>query len=376
MGSIINTRLPLLLVLFLYAMSCSEGAEEFVPPETASEPFNQMLRQAPVSLISLNNVPIDTLNVPTDHFFEEQLFVNDTLYVTQPTRLILFNNYLITIEFGSGNVTALNKQGTPVRRVGRSGRGPGEFEHPTALGTDGEHFYVYDYGLKRLTLFDRDFNVHKTIPLEKVAFNEKHVSINSSYLVFQNQDASSMHAPEPDRGMIDIRPIDRPDSTITSIIGRIIPPGMQPSVHNNMMTSLNSRNSLLAAFPSLPYLFLYSDEFTPTHTITLEAAHFDTLDNPSLRPFPPVGSDGVGARGLYNTLYLMENEDILMVSFRRLHHLKRTENGGYLHHRSYYMEHEETGEQIMTIQSLASSPSVPNRYYAVGWGNMFVLDLK
>ena len=366
-----------LLLFSLMMISCSSADEPYIPPETASEPFNQMLRQAPISLISLNNVPIDTLKVPTDHFFEEQLFVNDTLYVNRPTHLTLFNNYLITIEFGSGNVTALSNQGTPVRRVGRSGRGPAEFEYPRALGTDGEHLYVYDHGLKRLTLFDRDFNVHKTVPLDEIAFNQQQVSINSSYLVFQNQDASSMHAPEPDLGMIDIRPIDRPDSTITSIIGRIVPPGMQPSVHNIMMTSLNSRNSLLAAFSGLPYLFLYSsDDFTPTHTIALEAAHFDTLDNPSLRPFPPVGSDGFGARSLYSTFYLMDNEDILMVSFRLLHHLKRTENGGYLHHRSYYMEHEESGEQIMTIQSLASSPSVPNRYYAVGWGNMFVLDLK
>jgi len=373
MKSFIN---KLLLVFSLLLFACSSAEETYTPPETASEPFNQMLRQAPVSLISLNNVPIDTLKVPTGHFFEEQLFVNDTLYVNRPTHLTLFNNYLITIEFGSGNVTALSKQGVPVRRVGRSGRGPGEFEMPIAVGTDGEHLYVYDYGLKRLTLFDRDFNVHKTVPLDKIAFNQHQVSINSSYLVFQNQDASSMHAPEPERGMIDIRPVDQPDSSITHIISRIVPPGMQPSVHNNMMTSLNNHNNLLTAFSGLPYLFLYNDDFTPSHTIALEAAHFDTLDNPSLRPFPPVGNDGVGARGFYSTLYLMENEDILMVSFRLLHHLKRTENGGYLHHRSYYMEHEESGEQIMTIQSLATSPSDPSRYYAVGWGNMFVLDLK
>lgn len=366
----------LLLVLFVFLTSCSGEVQEFIPPETESEPFNQMLRQAPVSLISLNDISVDTLIISTDHFFEERLFVNDTLNVNRPTNVTLFNNNLITIEFGNGNVTALDKQGNPVRRIGRSGRGPGEFEYTNDLGTDGEYLYVYDYGLKRLTLFDRHFHVHKTLPFDKIAFNQKNVSINSSYLVFQNQDASSMHAPEPERGMIDIRPVAQPDSTITSIIGRIVPTGMQPSVHNNMMTSLNNQNKLLTAFSGLPYLFLYNDNFTPSHTIALEAAHFDTLDNPSLRPFPPVGSDGVGARGFYNTIYLMDNDDILLVSFRLLHHLKKTDNGEYNHHKSYYLQHEETGKQIQTIQSLAASPSIPNRYYAVGWGNMFVMDLE
>jgi hypothetical protein len=51
-------------------------------------------------------------------------------------------------------VGQLSPDGTPRRRFGRRGRGPGEFERPYRIAVAGQDVYVFDLALQRLVRFD------------------------------------------------------------------------------------------------------------------------------------------------------------------------------------------------------------------------------
>jgi hypothetical protein len=47
-----------------------------------------------------------------------------------------------------------DRSGNLLRRVGRPGQGPGEFQRPAGLGVTGKLFWVYDAGARRVTFFE------------------------------------------------------------------------------------------------------------------------------------------------------------------------------------------------------------------------------
>ncbi len=344
------------------------------PPVTESENLNNLLTDAPIVWINLNHAEIDTIIIPAEQIFEERLFVNESLYVANPIQIKTFQDRLVIIEFASGNVAATGRDGIPVQTIGRSGRGPGEFERPIAVMSNGTHLFIYDDGLKRISVFDEGFILTDTFSFTDAHYFNNKFRMSERHLVHQNNNASGFHASEPDGNLLHVRQIEYPDSVIFEAMPRIVPTGMHPGAYNNLLISVNSKDEILAAYPGLPYLFLYRD-FSHEITIALEAVYFDTTENPGLRPYPPLDNEGVRVTGVLNHIYLKDDGDILITSFRLLHHLKPQPDGSYTHHRSYCLIREDTGEQIMTIRDLDFFPDDPDRMYAIGWGFIFELEL-
>lgn len=55
-----------------------------------------------------------------------------------------------------------------VRRIGRQGEGPGEFQFPASFGVVGDTVWAWDQRLRRITLFDREGRVLSTARVEPV----------------------------------------------------------------------------------------------------------------------------------------------------------------------------------------------------------------
>lgn len=53
-------------------------------------------------------------------------------------------------------------RGELLGRIGRDGGGPGEFRWPVGIGSLGDQIWVFDYGLRRLTLLDRTLRLDTT----------------------------------------------------------------------------------------------------------------------------------------------------------------------------------------------------------------------
>ncbi len=67
-------------------------------------------------------------------------------------------------DTGSHRVVLVSKEGTLVKILGSSGKGPGKFESPSDIASDGKgNYFISDCGNKRLQWMDLDGNVKKLI---------------------------------------------------------------------------------------------------------------------------------------------------------------------------------------------------------------------
>lgn len=64
-----------------------------------------------------------------------------------------------------GEIRVFSPAGRFLRRIGRKGHGPGEFEWPLSFGWRGDTLWVRDSELGRITLFDREGKTHRTLTL-------------------------------------------------------------------------------------------------------------------------------------------------------------------------------------------------------------------
>lgn len=65
-------------------------------------------------------------------------------------------------------IRVFSPDGRLVRRIGREGKGPGEFQRSSGFGVIGDTIWFLDAGLRRLTLFSRDGAVLETKPMPEV----------------------------------------------------------------------------------------------------------------------------------------------------------------------------------------------------------------
>ncbi len=367
--------IPSVLVFtFIYALLSSCSTDEVnVAPVTESESLNNFLSEAPISFVNLNVAKVDTILVLSENFHNDS-FVNESLFVGRPIKLLAFNEHIITIEFSSTNVVVSDTLGTPLQRIGRDGRGPGEFVRPTEIVTDGNFLYIYDDGLKRFSKFNADYRLIDSFDFTEMIGYQQITRMSNRFLVHLNYRASGIHAPNYEK-LMNVREISNLDSVYFESMPRIVPSGMQPSAYNNAIFSINNDNKIVSAYPGLPYIFVYED-FIHTQTIVLESDAMRAISNPSLRPVAEADMDRGRVAGILRTLHLLPNGDILLSNSRALYHFRKTVNGDYELHRKYIFIKEDDGERITSLQSISTRPQNPNKLYIVGWQLWFSAEIS
>lgn len=362
------------LLCFIASILVACGNEQKAPPVTPSENLNTLLNAAPITWIDLNDLVVDTVTIPTENIFEDQLFVDESLYLIRPNNLTLFGKDLIATDFGNPNVVVLNKEGIPQQMIGREGRGPGEFERPMSLMTDGTYLYIYDEGLSRISVFDQEYNLLDTFYINDVAhgMSGRNTAVNKNFIAHQSFFATGFTPDNDDAPLLSVKPIHHPDSVHFQAMPRIVPTGMQPAAYNNIIVDITDQNRIVGAFPALPYLFIF-DNFDHRSTIALEAVHYDTTENPSLEPFQQKEPEDGRVSSILGEIKLFNNGDLLLSSFGYTHHFKSGAGGEYTYHKSYAFFREDTGDRI-TPRNLSSSPDAPNIFYAIGWQYLFKVE--
>lgn len=355
-------------LFLLIALSCSREDPPPPPPETESESLNEMLQGAPISWINLNNSEIDTLLIPDSKIFVNRFSDDLTVEIGQPSMVKVFGGYLVTLEYLSPDVIVVDKEGNPVKKI------DGDFQRPASLMSDGDSLYIYDDELKNIHIYNSDFEFQSSFPFEDPYYTQGSVLMGSNLLAYQHDEASGFRVSETERKLLSVASKEKPDSTVFEALPRIVPSGKQPGGYNNLMFSMNSNNEIVAAYPALPFVFIYRD-FEHHHNIILQSDQFSSVENPSLSPFEPEFGQAVRVNSLMNNIYLKEDGDILLFSFQLLHHLKISSYEGYSHHRSYALFRGDTGEQIESVSSMDEFPDKPNRIFTTGMSTLFELNL-
>jgi len=359
--------LLLLLVALVWILFIKE--ESTIAPETESEALNEMLREAPFSRILLHEGPMDTLVIPAERILEPRITTDETFSTGEPTQVVPFRENLVLMEYSSVNIAAITRRGEKIAQIGGS-----ELQRPANIMSDGDRFYIYDDGRKQIHKYNEEYQLKESIPFNNPYYTQGSVVMNRNHIAFQHEEASGFRVSETDYSLLSVVSRQNPDSTVFEAIPRIVPSGKHPGGYNNLILSMNNRSDIVAAFPALPYLFIYRD-FAHHQSIVLEAETFAEVDNPALTPFLPVMGEAVRISSLLDQVHMLDNGDILLFSFEQFHHLRLQRNGSYTHRRSYTLVRGDTGETISSVSSIATFPDQPDTIYIVSPGILFELEL-
>jgi len=364
------SRVFLLFTLLLFVYSC--GGDELSAPETESDVLNNILQRAPLSQIDLQNSEQLVRIIPDEQIYSIPNTDNGASLPDNATQVKLFGDHLVIMQTGNSNVVVLDMDEELVTVLG----GNDGLQKPATLMAGNNNLYIYDDAQKELRVFDSEYSVVDSISFGGAYFTQGSIDMNPAFIIYQPDEATGFRVSDTDRQLLTIAPKSNPDSTAFEAFPRIVPSGKHPGGYNNLSFSINQNNNIAAAYPALPYLFIYND-LQHFHTVLLESERFESFDNPSLSPFEPVMGEPVTVRSLLGQLTITDSGDILLFSLDLLHHIEFIEeDNAYRLKNSYALIRGDTGEQIRSISSLDLSPDAQNRVFATGDGILFEFTLS
>lgn len=339
-------------------------------PVTDSENLNALLSGAPINRIDLTENRPDTLFISAEQVITPQIESEEMLEPFSSTHAIVFGEYLILMEFLTVKVAAYTRDGEYIKELAE-----GRISQAASITSNNDTLYIYDYGTKQIHIYDSDLIYQRSFPFEAPYYTQGSLKINGDHIAYQNEDASGFRMADSgvDR-LLSIAPLDQPDSTIADLIPRIVPSGKHPGGFNNLLFSMNDRSDVVSSYPALPYLFVYRN-FQQYRNILLVSSSYEEIENPDLTPFQPVMGEAVRINDLMDDLYLMDNGDILLFSFGRLHYMQLQKDGGYSYNNSYALFRGDTGNVIQSISSIDGSRQQPRTFYVISSGVLLELEL-
>ncbi len=210
---------------------------------------------------------------------------NDSLIMGRPGHMIVIDDSLyISEEFGH-NIFAIGAEGYISRRIGRLGKGPGEFTDLNGMQYSGSHVFVKE--MERVQVFTETFEYVDSF--SSLDFLLSTFSISPDYMFLQ--------CPGDPRGedwMVCARSLSPPYHWIPSI--KLLPnldiPN-QTGENSNTVTVSPDGDRIALAYAGFPYIFIYDDRFRHLRTIRFEGKQVQDFQTSGFPAGVPVVGDAL-----------------------------------------------------------------------------------
>ncbi|GAA5521080.1 6-bladed beta-propeller [Aliifodinibius salicampi] len=361
-----NNNIPFVAGWFLMACililsGCTEHAPQI--PKTESETLNALLESAPNSIVPLAELPIDTFYAEPEHVMADSSVdsLSPSGRLGRVAGLIKIGDSLYVADGQQNCIWVIDQKGTICRKIGRSGRGPGEYSDLIGLMRNTDHIFTADISNARIQIFDYSFNLQTTF--NRVIYGTaltgtKSMSITDSLLYL------STGAMNPTEDLISFYQAAPPFDSSGSFHPRLIPGGMQPGAYNNYSMDTNSRGEVAVSYTGLPYIFLYDNSHQLYHVIYVKVPEKDLPDNPPLKPVDKparTASESIGVKGLIGKSFLTENGDLYF------------SHGSKLYHLSYHSDEKEYQAEWVKFFTYNDPKIREERPYGINVSN-FIID--
>jgi len=142
-----------------------------------------------IIIILAQNIPLVGKEIK-QIYLEEVLSIGDlddnaVLYMWVDVK-VDENNFIYVTDTMDYSLKKFNSQGKLIKKIGRKGQGPGEFQAPRFMGLSEKFIYVSDERMRRIQVFDKELNFIKNIPVRtnvsslKVFSDDKFVITSTS----------------------------------------------------------------------------------------------------------------------------------------------------------------------------------------------------
>ncbi len=255
-------------------------SDEIIIPQTENEVFNQLLQEAPATIIKLDEIPVDTVIIRPEHI----LGTKTSSFFSEPVFLGFPVNSIIKIEDSlyvahREKIYVMDSEGIWQRSVGRQGRGPGEFASTVKIANNSKYIIALDYWNGRIQFFDNALNL--------LFIQDKNLHASTVWRNFSLTDNFLYLGlmPNSNDDLIEIYGIDDFENQNETFWPKIIPNGLQPAPYNSIIIDVNNNDNIAITNLGLPYLFLLNPDRSIEQVLYIESTIYNEVDNPSARPF-------------------------------------------------------------------------------------------
>jgi len=329
-------RLFFLGLLFFQLTHCSP--ENTSIPLTENEVFNQLILEAPATIIDLDEIPVDTVIVTSEQALgrEKSSFFSEPIYLGFPTLSFVKIKDSLYVAHNHG-IHVMDTKGVWQRSVGRRGQGPGEFDSSFKLTNNSKNILALDYGNGRIHVYDNKLRLINTVNTTLFnAFFIKDFALTDNHLFM----GLGMHSQDH---VVAVHRTDDLQTGIETFWPRIIPAGLQPGPYNSIALDVNRNGDIAITNLGLPYLFLLSPNREIEHTIFFESSYYRESENPSAKPVRTNGNtehDVPGVKHFISQLVLKNNHTIFFTISNTLYQIVRSEDK-YRLHKVWHFVHED-----------------------------------
>lgn len=290
----------LLVAIIILSASCDSTNSKNIP-KTDNKQLNKLISRAPsTSIINLRKHSVDSLLATEKNIMGDKSAssFSPPAQLGRVVGLITVQDNLYAADQQQACIWKLNKDGKIEEKIGRRGKGPGEFGMIAGLYKNSDKIFTADASNMQLSTFNNAFNVVSSFQHRIVGNNltgNNSIAVSDELLFVPANDEIS------DK-LIEVRKESTPFDSVGTFVPRIIPPGKQPKSYNNYVADVSSSGEAVVAYTGLPYIFLFDSQQHLQRVIYLELPTDRLPDNPSASPVEK--DQAMGVKGLVTKLHL------------------------------------------------------------------------
>jgi hypothetical protein len=214
---------------------------------------------------------------------------------------------ILVLDAKAMSVLEFQPDGRFIRKFGRAGQGPGEFEFPVKILCYGKSRYVLDSGQRRLHIFDQAGNFERTIKTQ-YSYYDLAMGANGTLLAARHVKAGGDH-------LVDA--LDEKGAVLFSFAEFEKQGSIPPEFLNLLRLASNERSDVILAFQTLGKLRIYDRNGTKLRELWLQSRDMDSERSYNTRQFEKIaGGERVGyhhileaIRSVGDTTYIMRVKD-------------------------------------------------------------------
>lgn len=331
------TKQNLVICTFLLlAGACSSHSNEI--PKTENDELNKLLQQGTITTINLDSVPVDTVLAGEKNIMgKERVASLDTSgTLGRAVGLVKVGDSLYVADAGQQSIWVMDNRGRWIRKVGRSGRGPGEFGYLSGIDANSHNIFTFDANNARVQVYNKRLSLKGSFPHVNVHATTRGVAVND-YAIYLLADYTEKN------NLVEMKDTEKPFDTIGFFGSPIVPYGRQPLAYNNYVIDANNTNKVALAFTGLPYVFILDENQKVDGILYLRSSLWEEIkkDNPSVRPLENAPSGYGRVRGYLRHLHLADNGTLYLRTQDGFYTLKEEEGTYHLKEARKFVANEK-----------------------------------
>lgn len=266
----------IVLILFCSLLVSSCSTEER-PIEENLETRLQTLMEEMKSGVSLATVNLDgATEITAEPVMHIEQNAGNGLFLSQPTDLVKTGDRLLILDKKQHAIFTADLEGRLFEKMGRKGKGPGEFINPHAMVSGGDYIFVDDTRVNgRIQVFNRELQYITGIEGATKSYR-RNIAASHNLFYFANsrsQDSLLVGSYLHETNF---------QSTVRGyrFMPRLLPRGRQPAVVNLLEMAANQTGAFTAGYVPLPYLYVFNADAQHTHTVQFSGERVERLDKP------------------------------------------------------------------------------------------------